>query len=419
MTKWVGKALGFIVLTVTSLTFLELFDLDNGNFAVFIAYVLLIFAWMDYFKLIIYVFLAFGAIAGFFLGNLDGLIYGFPTGLAYLLFAYLLSTNRERLATLVFVLSIPLAIITAKFFPISSTVIWGLIGLMAGAIENAVIEEMAEGDVFIIALYFMALGPFAFIPLALQAVTGITLFEKQYYDGSVYPVGPAMFVVSVPLFALLNHLASTNSLPEWLFYGYYHGVTNPKLAVIGAFLGTFGIPFLLSLEQGTGTTMDFEVTVAGATIGAVAGLVAGLATLGALGVLGFYVDKLGYHNLAGVLALVALLGSFVVGGVVWVGFSQLHYEGRSSINPYLWLWGIEIASILLSLYLLRYAWGLFEEARVLALVTGLIFTVLFYLSIEKSEGDHTLLDRLWQATLYFSAFLAGLWAGFGMLWILQ
>ncbi len=419
MIENVKKALGFIVLAVTSLTFLELFDLDNGNFAVFIAYVLLIFAWMDYAKLVIYVFLAFGAIAGFFLGNLNGLFYGFPTGLAYLLFAYLLSTNRERLATRVFVLSIPLAIITARFFPISSTVIWGLIGLMAGAIENAVIEEMAEGDVFIIALYFMALGPFAFIPLALQTMTGIILFEKQYYDRSVYPVGPAMFVVSVPIFALLDYLASTHSLPEWLFYGYYHGVTNPKLAVLGAFLGTFGIPFLLSSEQDTGITIDFEVTVAGATIGAVAGLVAGLATLSALGVLGFYVDKLGYHNLAGVLVLVALLGSFMVGGIVWVEFSQLHYEGRSSINSYLWLWGIEIASILLSLYLLRYAWGLFEEARVLALVTGLIFTGLFYLSIEKSEGDYTLLDRLWGITLYTSSFLAGLWAGFGMLWILQ
>ncbi|AIU70786.1 hypothetical protein TEU_10825 [Thermococcus eurythermalis] len=420
VSKRLKNAVGFVLLGTASLTFLEWADQFNDfTFALAIAYVLLAFAWMDFAKLVIYVFLAFGAIAGFFLGNLKALFYATPVGLAYLLFGVLMDSNREKLATAVFVLSIPLLIINSKFFPQASIVSWGLIGLMAGVIENAVIEEMAEGDVFIISLYFMALGPFAFIPLAFQFITGLSFYERD----RGYPVGPAMFIIAVPVFMLIYHLLSNNALPEWLFYGYYHGVTNERLAILGALGGTFGIPYLMAdyskHSSPSGEPDDFKITLAGGTMGAVAGLIAGLLALVAVAAIGVYLDDMGYHNISTIVVLLALVAAFFAGMAAFAFTSQLHYEGKSSVDWHLWFWGISIVAIVLSLYLLPKAWKAFPEAHHLALFTGLLALVMFYLSIEKAGGPYSLVDRLWQATLYSSAFLAGVWAGLGAIWILH
>ncbi|MEO2151105.1 MAG: hypothetical protein ABGW50_00380, partial [Thermococcus sp.] len=357
------------------------------NFALAIAYVLLAFAWMDFAKLVIYVFLAFGAMAGFFLGNLEALLYATPVGMAYLLFAYLISRNREKLATAVFVLSIPLPIINSYFFPRASTVSWGLIGLMAGVIENAVIEEMAEGDVFIISLYFMALGPFAFIPLAFQTIIGLSLYERDVG----HPVGPAMFIVAVPIFMLSSHLASTHALPEWLFYGYYHGVTNGKLALIGALFGTVGIPYLLSEDGGYSLQKGPEITLTGGTMGAIAGLIAGLLTFVAVAFLGCYIYDMGYHNPGGIIVLGSILLAFIAGGFAWGEFSKVHYEGRSSVNWYIWFWGMSLVAVGLSLYLLPLAWETFRETRYLSIFAGFLVLLLFYLSLERNSEPSSLL----------------------------
>ncbi len=173
---------------------------------------------------------AFAAIVGFFLGNLDGLLYAIPTGLVFLLFAALMSANREGLATLVFFASIPVAVINSQHYPVASPIAWALVGLMLGLIENAVIEEMAEGDIFIISLYFMALGPLAFIPLAFQSIAGRTFYKKQIDENRYgYPVGPAMFVVSVPLFMIVNDLIDSRGLPDWLSTG-LHTPSSASLA---------------------------------------------------------------------------------------------------------------------------------------------------------------------------------------------
>ena len=416
VSKTFKNAIGFVLLGTASLTFLQWAGQFNDlTFALAMGYVLLAFAWMDFAKLAIYVFPAFGAIAGFFLGNLDALLYAAPVGLAYLLFGALMALNREKLATAVFVLSIPLLIINSRLFPQASTVSWGLIGLMAGAIENAVIEETAEGDVFIISLYFMALGPFAFIPLAFQLITGLSFYERD----RGYPVGPAMFIIAVPIFMLIYRLLSNSVLPEWLFYGYYHGVTNEKLALLGAFGGTFVLPYILGSLSGHSSPDGEEITLAGATLGAVAGLIAGLLALVALAALGIHLDDMGYHNLSIILALLALVAAFFAGMAAFAFTSQLHYEGRSSVNWHFWFWSISIVAIVLSIYLLPRAWEAFSETRQLAVFTGLLALVMFYLSIERAKEPLSLVDRLWRATLYLSAIMAGVWAGFGMIWILQ
>lgn len=399
------RTLGFVILLLSSLTYLSLTDTADLNFATAIGLLLLAFAWTDYFSFIIYVFLAFGAIAGFFIGNLDGVLYGTPTGLAFVLFAALVSHNRERLATLVFLLSLPLALVNSYLYPVSSPINWALVGLMVGIIENAVVEEMAEGDVFIIALYFMALGPLAFIPTALQAFTGKAFFEKRLYGGVYYPVGPAMFVVAVPLFLLVPSLVGGKVLPEWLFYAHFHGVQSPGWAVFAGLVGTFGLPHLLK-------DADVE-NVAGGTMGAIAGLITGLLTLVVVGLGAMYVEDLGRGNLAGVVALAALLGAFMVGMGTWAYFSELHYEGESSIPYFLWFWGLNALALLLSVPLLREAWR--ELPAELALPTGVLTALLFLFSAWE---EREYLGYPWLAALTGLAFISGLWAGFGLLWIL-
>ena len=147
----------------------------------------------------------------------------------------------------------------------------------------------------------------------------------------------------------------------------------------------------------------------------------GLAYLlfGALMALGIHLDDMGYHNLSIILALLALVAAFFAGMAAFAFTSQLHYEGRSSVNWHFWFWSISIVAIVLSIYLLPRAWEAFSETRQLAVFTGLLALVMFYLSIERAKEPLSLVDRLWRATLYLSAIMAGVWAGFGMIWILQ
>ena len=323
----VGKVLGFIVLAIASLQFISFSGNIEMNFAIAIGLVLLLFAWTDYFRLIVLTPFAFAAMLGFFLGNLDGLLYAIPIGLVFLLFAALMSANREGLATLVFFASIPVAIINSRHYPVASPVAWALVGLMLGLIENAVIEEMAEGDIFIISLYFMALGPLAFIPLAFQLITGETLYKRQIDENRyAYPVGPAMFVVSVPLFMIVNDLIDSRGLPDWLFYAHFHGIAHPLLGIIGAAVGYFILPGMMGEFEKEG------ISTGGAIMGAVAGMVGGVVSMALVAELGMYVEKLGYENLATVLAFVALAALFFGGMAAFAFFSRLHYEGRSSIN---------------------------------------------------------------------------------------
>ena len=403
------RFIGFFILLLASLAYMEFASSGDMTFAFAIGYLLLLFAWTDYFSFIIYVFPAFGAIAGFFLGNLNGVLYGAPTGLAFVLFAALTSANRERLATLVFLLSIPLALVNSYLYPVSSPINWALIGLMVGIIENAIVEAMAEGDVFIISLYFMALGPLAFIPTALQEFTGRAFFEKKFDGGALaYPVGPAMFVIAVPLFMLIPHLVDKNVLPEWLFYAHFHGIQSPRLGLLVGLAATFGLPYLLSGYYQADPRSD--PSLAGGTMGAIAGLVTGVITLVLVGYVGIYVgENMGRETLASLIVWGALFIAFLVGIVTWGMFSRLHYEGRSSIPYLVWFWGLNAVALLLSVPLLRVAWHELPTKYVLEI--GLFTAVMFLVSLWN---ERKYLDLSTILLLELFAVLAGIWVGFGL-----
>jgi len=69
MLEKLRRTLGFVLLLLSSLTYMGLTDTNGANFAVWIGYLLMIFAWTDYFSFVIYTFPAFGAIAGFLAGG--------------------------------------------------------------------------------------------------------------------------------------------------------------------------------------------------------------------------------------------------------------------------------------------------------------------------------------------------------------
>ncbi len=399
------RIIGFFILLLATLTYIA--STKDLTFAFAIGYVLLLFAWTDYFSFIIYTYPAFGAIAGFLIGNLKGLLYGVPTGLAFVLFAALTSANKERAATVVFLLSIPIALVNSYLYPVSSPINWAFIGLMVGIIENAIVEEMAEGDVFIISLYFMTLGPLAFIPTALQAFTGRAFFEKRFNNGTAYPVGPAMFVIAVPLFMLVPHLVNKNVLPEWLFYAHFHGVQNPELGFFAGLAATFLVPRLIE-ECSIGDPRE-DVSLAGGTMGAMAGLVTSLITFVLVTYLGTYLKDTGRETLALIVGIGGLFTTLLVGMVTLAMFSQLHYEGKSSI-PYLaWFWSLNSIALTFSVPLLRIAWREFPTKYVPEI--GLFTAVMFLMSLWDEREDFNPLTIL---LLEFFAFLAGIWVGFSL-----
>lgn len=86
---------------------------------------------------------------------------------------------------------------------------------------------------------------------------------------------------------------------------------------------------------------EFEkegIFTGGAIMGAVAGMVGSIVSMALVAELGMYIEKLGYENLATLLAFVALAALFFGGSSAFALFSRLHYEGRSSINWVLWFW---------------------------------------------------------------------------------
>ena len=408
---WVKRIFGFLILFLASIRFLGFMWDYELDFALAIAFVLLVFAWTDYSDLIIYTPLAFGAMVGFFLGNLKGMFYSIPTGLAFLVFAYLISSGREKEATLTFLASLPLALANSYFFPVSSPVDWSLVGLMVGLIENAVIEEMADGDIFIIALYFMVLGPFAFIPVAFQIFVGMIFYERKlFFGGSGYPVGPAMFVVSVPLFILFEQLTIPERLPAWLFYAYFHGVTNPSLGILGAIVGAALLPKIL--ESAPFRDIDFVGGIMGATAGAIAAIL----TLAIFEMLMRHAGNSG--NLSSALYLLSLVATIIAGLAGLIFFSKVHYEGTSSINWALWTWGLNLGVIALSISILPEALSIFPGDEALGATLGILLMVAFCCLMRGGKYE-TLLDKLWLATLLVSTILTGMWVGFGIGWAIK
>lgn len=71
--------------------------------------------------------------------------------------------------------------------------------------------------------------------MVFQFNAGRVLYQRRIDENRYgYPSGPAMFVVSVPLFMIVNDLINSKDLSNWLFYAHFHGVKHPLLAFIGA-----------------------------------------------------------------------------------------------------------------------------------------------------------------------------------------
>lgn len=416
----VGRAVGFFVLLLSSLTFLSLLlYVINRNglpFSAAVGFVLLIYAWSDYRHFIINVTYGLAVLIGFLVADFEGLVYALPLGLTYLVFIYLMRKNRERLAAVLLAVSLPLALASSYLVPPSGLVAWTLVGLMAGIAENAIVEEMAEGDPIMIALYFMALGPLALIPFALQNITGRVLFAKEIG----WPVGPAMFTVSVPLFELVFGDASSR-LPGWLIYVQNHGVPHGTAGILaGVFVlwSGLGIGIIKTLaDEG----MNFVEIVAGIMTAAVAFL---LALIG-VGAAGYYLNSTG-HTTASYAVLLAGFVLMAIVAVKAVRLPRFHYEKKSSISWLRWTAGIFLLADGLSIGLLFKVWGTFGNHK-LALAMGFLLAVWYYAVFMRDvmADEMQSLRQLPKFMLFglrvldswlfiVSAFIAGLWVGLGM-----
>jgi len=120
-----------------------------------------------------------------------------------------------------------------------------------------------------------------------------------------------------------------------------------------------------------------------------------------------YFEGRGHEGLAGVLVLGALALSLFAWLFSAVSLAPLHYEGKSSIPPDLWFWGLNALALLLSIPLLPRLWRPGEGTFITAILVALFFLVA--LGEERKE-----LGPLWTGLLVLMALLAGLWTGLGV-----
>ncbi|GAB6134928.1 hypothetical protein [Thermococcus prieurii] len=419
----VGRTVGFFVLLFASFTFLSFVGavMSSGSdlpFSAVVGLVLLLYAWTDYVYFAIDITYGLAILIGFLAADLEGVFYAIPMDILYLVFIYLMRRNSERLATLLFVLSVPLALVNSYLVPPSSAIAWMVVGLMAGIVENAVVEEMAEGDPIMIALYFMALGPLALVPFAFQNVTGRTLFAKE----NRWPVGPAMFTVAVPLFKpILDQWDS--KLPDWLLYVQYHGVPHSSLGVLVGFLTLFWLGFHLIRVLSNEGMNAVEIVA-----GVMTAVIAPLFGLSLLAVIVEVLSDSGYTNLSMLVTLAGFVGLIVL---AWKALRvpRLHYERRSSIDFERWESGIFLLADAVSLLLLFKLWSVLGHHRLalgMALLLAVWYYAVFLWDILKDKINGLLgLPRVMALGLtvpyswfiIISAFLSGLWVGFGIGWI--
>ncbi|NJF24398.1 hypothetical protein [Thermococcus sp. Bubb.Bath] len=395
------RDIGFIYLLIASIYFLnETFSSDSKvNMVEGIGLVLLLFAWTDFRDFVIFPIFAISAFIGFFVGNYGRIIYSFLVAIFFVAFSLLLGANKEKEATYVFLAALPVAVLSSYYMPGGSALDWSLIGLMLGYIENTVIEEMAEGDVYIIALYFMALGPLAFIPYGLQVITGTALYSEEIR----YPVGPAMFLPATPLFLWLPKLTSSRLIPSWLFYPQVHGLTHPSAAFAVALISIFIV-----------AGAEYYIKVSN-LLAVISGFFAFVVTLLASLTVFVLVNKLLTGKFSGEpstwVALFIVFVSFVVGADVAMYSSNLHYEGKSSIDVTPFCLGALIFGIILTVLVLAAALDvklLDRKAVIVSLLSSALMFILTKYTMGPSKGEP--IDAVTGISLVgsiFAGFLAG------------
>jgi len=387
-------------------------------------YLLVPVAWLDFISLRVSPTLAILGISGYLFGCMGSVPYALPSMAVFFIFAFLVSENREKLASRILPVSVLIMVLNSYYFPKASVIVWALLGLMVGIMENVVIEEMCGGDIPIMTLFFMALGPLAVIPLAFQYVTGPVLFQRE----TGYPVAPAMFVIAVPVAILMSYLLNWHVLPDWLFHGFYNGsaISGP-LAFLGGLIGVLAYwktlvePDLYELVSSV-NVKDNAVAVTTPMMSIIMGVTLSLLIFTIGGYPGYYLLNHG-HKILG-LAVLLITGMFGVFMILIGSVFEWHYSEKSSIDQFKWIFGLLIMGSLLTVPLLVLTGRVIVSAMGLRFLLGgglamAVLTTLDTIFFEGgvlvwNPGRGAMVDKVWKFVIVLSSFLAGVLLAIGL-----
>ncbi|MFA4668217.1 hypothetical protein QDY65_06820 [Pyrococcus kukulkanii] len=319
------RLLGFFVLGFLTITgFQIIFQISDGKihlegylkepFVVIMLLLFIAFSWWDYFIFEILSTRLTGLMLAFIFGTIEGLFNAIPFLTVFWIFTTLLLFGKEKEAYYLTLLGIPVAFFNSYMHPDAAAFIWGVFGLMIGYTENAIIEEMAEGDIDLATFYFFTLGPLGFIPYSLQEALGHLLYAKRENEKIYYPVAPALYTAFIlPFYLVMIHY---KELPVWMT-GIIGSPNFWGRAMLLAFAAIFfGIVFS---PEGMLKFVHYLTLI---LIG----------------------EGLAYKHLNNVLSenrlIIALITVFVILTFIELIFlsGKLHYHGYSTVNPYILRW---------------------------------------------------------------------------------
>lgn len=117
----VNRFFGFIILSIATLVyFLKLEEVNSETVGILVFLILLGFAWTDYSKFIIRTSFGVATFLAFFGYVFESLFYAIPFFMIFLVYAYLLSIDKERKAFYLSMVSIPIAIVYSYLIPDAS-----------------------------------------------------------------------------------------------------------------------------------------------------------------------------------------------------------------------------------------------------------------------------------------------------------
>lgn len=90
--------------------------------------------------------------------------------------------------------------------PRTSGLLWMMIGLAFGSIDNIFLGTTATGDIIITIILFIAAGPLALPIYVAQIVYGKLFLERDNDGRKVYPMGTAVFIGYLALSPAIEYL---------------------------------------------------------------------------------------------------------------------------------------------------------------------------------------------------------------------
>ncbi|QDA31658.1 hypothetical protein FH039_08685 [Thermococcus indicus] len=193
------RYVSFIIMAVASLWVILEPHFWRSPSTIFPVLVIAATAWSDYLNQAVPTKIIYAAFISMSIISFESFLHSYFLLPLFWAFTLALTSGKERIAYALTVIALPAAFISSRLWPASQTASWMLVGLMIGYTENVVMEDTAEGDIYLTALYFALLGPLAVIQYAARDAVGYAFFLKDSYGIRFYPVGAAMFVLSVPV----------------------------------------------------------------------------------------------------------------------------------------------------------------------------------------------------------------------------